>query len=153
MSGTILKTILHWWHRMLNLPRHSPPSWYLDRLREELQERRAANTSIEKLSETADVFFSISRAKCDGFPVQELPRLSFRHVPVYAYMLAKFTSRWAFYRVVAFLCGAPHHYTVREVVNPSKDHKLDEVAFRHHIDQGKFKRIGRRLRRIWPLFP
>ncbi|KAI0011875.1 hypothetical protein F4779DRAFT_615052 [Xylariaceae sp. FL0662B] len=153
MPFMIRKTILHWWHRLLKLPRQSPPSWYQDRLREELQERREAVTPLLKLSETADVFFSISRAEYDGFPVRELPRFAFSHVLVYAYMLAKFTSRWMFYRVVSFLCGAPHYHDVREVVNPIKDHKLDEVAFRHHIDPVKFKRISHRLLWIWPLFP
>ncbi|KAI0846486.1 hypothetical protein F5Y00DRAFT_264486 [Daldinia vernicosa] len=153
MARTIAKKFLHQWHKLLGLPRQSPLSWHRDRLREELQERRNASTPLEKLSEAADVFFSISRAKYDGYPVRPLPRFSVSHILVYAYMLAKFTSRWAFYRVAAFLCGAPNHDIVREVVNPTKDYKLDEVAFRHHIDQGKFKRIGRRLRRVWPLFP
>ncbi|KAI0836592.1 hypothetical protein F5Y06DRAFT_272900 [Hypoxylon sp. FL0890] len=147
------KTILYRWHRLLALPRHSPPSWYRDRLRDELLERRAADTTLKKLSETADVLFAISRANYDGFPVRMLPRFTVRHVPVYTYMVAKYTSRWAFYRAVARLCAAPHHYTVREVVNPAKDHKLVEVGTRHHIDQEKFKRVGRLLRCIWPLFP
>ncbi|KAL7624853.1 hypothetical protein AAE478_004067 [Parahypoxylon ruwenzoriense] len=149
----ISKAILHRWHGLLGLQRQSPSSWHRERLREELKELRAANTPIEKLSEAADVFFSISRAKYDGFPIREMPRFAFSHVPVYVYMLAKFTSRWAFYRMLAFLCGAPHYRTVREVVNPGKDSKLDEVASRHDIDPDKFKRFGRRLRRIWPLFP
>jgi hypothetical protein len=37
------------------------------------------------------------------------------------------------------------------VVNPSKDDKLDEVAFRHQIDPVKFQRVSRQLRRVWPL--
>ncbi|KAI2604630.1 hypothetical protein GGR54DRAFT_454123 [Hypoxylon sp. NC1633] len=153
MLQIMIKRLLHRWHGLLGLPRQSPPSWYRDRLHEEQQERQAAATSLEKLSETADVFFSISRASYDGFPVGPLPPVALRNVHIYAYMLGKFTSRWAFYRVTAFLCGAPDYCTVREVVNPSKDRKLDEVASRHQVDPGKFKRIGRRLRRVWPLFP
>jgi hypothetical protein len=72
---------------------------------------------------------------------------------VYAYMLAKYTLRWKFYRTTAILCNAPHYDLVREVVNPSKDHKLDEVASRHQIDPVEFERVGRRLRRVWPLLP
>ncbi|OTB11314.1 hypothetical protein K445DRAFT_307234 [Daldinia sp. EC12] len=153
MASIIAKKILRQWHKLLGLRRQTPLSWHRDRLREELQERRDATRPLEKLSETADVFFSISRAKYDGFPVRTLPHFSVSHVLVYAYMLAKYTSRWAFYRVAAFLCGAPNYGIVREVVNPAKDNKLDEVASRHHIDQREFKRIGRRLRRVWPLFP
>jgi hypothetical protein len=46
-----------------------------------------------------------------------------------------------------------HYDLVREVVNPSKDHKLDEVASRYQIDPVEFKRVGRQLRRVWPLLP
>lgn len=147
------RAILRWWHGVLNLERHSPPSWYRDRFREELQECREAKTPLEKLSETSDVFFAISRAKHDGFPVGVLPPFRLAHCPVYAYMFAKYTSRWAFYRAVAMLCGAPRSHNIREVVNPTKDRKLDEVARRHQIDPERFVRVAGRVRRVWPLFP
>ncbi len=153
MPCSTSKTILCRWHKLLSLPRQSSSAWYRDRLREELAEYRAASTPLARLSEAADVFFSLSRATYDGFPVHRLPPFTIRHIPVYGYMLAKFTSRWLFYRALAFLCGAPHHFSVREVVNPNKDHKLEAVAFRHHIDRQRFKLVGRQLRRFWPLFP
>ena len=145
--------LLRRWHGMLGLPRQSPQSWYRDRIREELRELRTANTPWQKLSETSDVFFSISRAQHDGYPVRKLPTFIFRHIPVYAYMLAKYTSRWIFYRTAAVLCKAPRYHLVCEVINPSKDHKLDEIASRHQIDPGQFERVSRRLRRVWPLLP
>jgi hypothetical protein len=139
---------------MLGLARQSPPSWYRDRLREELQERRTARTRWQMLSETSDVFFSISRAMHDGFPVRKLPPMSTsRHAAVYVYMVAKYTLRWKFYRVAALLCHAPRRDLVCEVVNPNKDHKLKEVASRHQIDPAAFKRVGSKLRRFWPLLP
>ena len=148
------KSLLRRWHGMLGLSRQSPLSWYRDRLREELRERRIASTPWRRLSETSDVLFSISRASFDGFPVRRLPFITgSRHVLVYAYMLAKYTSRWKFYRVAARLCRAPQYSLVREVVNPAKDHKLDEVASRHQIDRAQFKRVSRQLRRVWPLLP
>ena len=146
--------LLKRWHAMLGLTRQSPPSWYRDRLREELRERRLATTRRQKLSEASDVFFSSSRAQYDGFPVRKLsPLVTSRHMLVYAYMLAKFTSRWTFYRTAAFMCSAPRYDSVREVVNPSKDQKLEEVASRHRIDPVAFKRVGRQLRQVWPLLP
>lgn len=145
--------VLRRWHGMLGLSRQSPSSWYRDRPWEELRERRAARAPWQKLSETSDVFFSISRARYDGFPIRKLPPISAScHVLVYAYMLAKYTSRWTFYRTAAIFCNAPHYYLV-SVVNPRKDHKLVEVASRHQIDLVKFKRVGRQLRRVWPLLP
>ena len=147
-----LDPLLRRWYSMLGLAKHSPPSWYQDRFREELLEQQEAITRIDKLSETSDVFFASIRARYDGFAVREVPAsFSARHALVFAYMLGKYTSRWQFYRTLAFLCGAPH--PVYEVVNPGKDDKLGVVALRHQIDPAKFIRIGRRLRRVWPLFP
>jgi hypothetical protein len=68
-------------------------------------------------------------------------------------MVVKYTLRWKFYQTTARLCHAPHYSSVREVVNPGKDYKLDEVALRHQIEAERFKRVGRRLRLVWPLLP
>ena len=150
----ICDKLLNQWHGLLGLSRQTPPSWYRDRLREELREHRTAKTCLQKLSEASDVFFSSSRAQYDGFPIRRLPATAtLRHVLVYAYMLVKFTSRWKFYRTAALICRIPHRDGVREVVNPGRDEKLGEVASRHQIDPVKFKKIGRQLRRVWPLLP
>ena len=147
-----VETLLKRWYGMLGLQKQSPPSWYRDRLREQLRERRSAMTHWQKLSETSDVFFSISRAQYDRFPVRKLPSfMASWHLLVYAYMLAKFTLRWQSYRTAAILCNTPQTDLVREVVNPCKDEELQEVASRHGIDPVKFQREGRQLRRIWPL--
>ena len=150
----LVDVYLRRWHRMLGLSQQFPRSWHRERLREELRERRVATTPLQKLSESSDVFFSISRARYDGFPIQQLPHfIASRHLLVYAYMVAKYTSRWKFYRTVATLCNAPLCGRVREVVNPRKDFKLEEVARRHQMDPAKFKRVSCQLRRIWPLLP
>lgn len=137
---------------MLGLPPQSPPQWYRDRLREELLERRTATTHWLKVSETSDVLFSISRALYDGFPTRRVPAFS-RHFPAYMYMLAKYTLRWKFYRVAASMCDAPRRGSMREVINPDKDHKLLEVALRHDIDPVSFTLAAKKLRRFWPLLP
>ncbi|KAK5634804.1 hypothetical protein RRF57_010517 [Xylaria bambusicola] len=153
MPHSSSKTILCRWHKLLGLSHQSSSAWHRDRVREELAEYRAARSPVERLSEAADVF-SISRATYDGFPVRKLLLFAMHHIPVYGYMLAKFTSRWLFYRALAFLCRAPHPFAVREVVNPYKDRKLDDVAFRHRVmDRQKFKLVGRRLRLVWSLLP
>ncbi|KAK3314035.1 hypothetical protein B0H66DRAFT_369791 [Apodospora peruviana] len=152
--GPAINTLLRRWHKMLGLARQSPPTWYRDRVREELRERRAVTTFWRRLSETSDVFFSLSRARYDGFPVRPLPPFdASRHAAVYVYMFVKYTLRWGFYRTAARLCRAPHHDRVREVVNPAKEHKLKEVASRYRLEKTKFQRVGSQLRRIWPLLP
>lgn len=145
---------LRWWFTTLNLQRQSHAAWHRDRLREELCERRLAEKSWEKLSETSDVLFSITRVQYDGFPTRTPSCLSgLRSSPIYMYMLAKYTSLWSFYKVAALLCNVRHWNLVNEVVNPSKDRKLAEVASRHEIDQSDFERVSRKLRLVWPLFP
>ncbi|KAK7911962.1 hypothetical protein PG985_014443 [Apiospora marii] len=164
MDG-ITRCLLDRWHSMLGLARHSP-EWYQDRLREELQEVQEAKGPLEKLSETSDVMFAISRAQHDGYPVRQAPLPALTSTfegkwcwGVCAYMLAKYTSRWLFYRTAASLSGMPtlkgmpQYRSVREVVNPAKDSKIEEVASRNKVDKAKFCRVARHLRRVWPLFP
>jgi hypothetical protein len=142
--------ILRRWYRMLALPRQ-PPTWYRAGLQEEEQELEEANTFVDKLSESSDVYFVLVRAQYDGFPIKKLPPFAVRDIPIYGYMMAKLTSRWAFYQTAGVLSGAG--YKVREVVNPKKGYKLEQVASRHHIDPTAFKRVAKRLRRFWPLLP
>ncbi|KAI0114299.1 hypothetical protein GGR51DRAFT_556154 [Nemania sp. FL0031] len=146
-------SILFQWHKLLGLPRQSLRSWHQERFREELEELNEANNWLERISEASDVLFAISRARYDGFPIADIPSLRPSNIIIYGYMIAKYTSRWAFYRTLAFLSGAPVTSKVREVVNPTKDQKLEAVARRHHIDPERFKSTGRRLRRVWLLFP
>ncbi|OAQ99316.1 hypothetical protein LLEC1_05493 [Akanthomyces lecanii] len=137
MQGPILRR----WHGFLRLARQSP-SWYRERLREELLERREALTPMQKLSETADVFYILSRAMHDGYPLQTVtPYTPIPHIFIYTYMIAKFTSRWLFYRVAARLCRTPNAGQVREVINPAKEHKVGEVAFRHGLDRSDVRII------------
>lgn len=147
------QTTVRLWLKMLNLPRQSQASWHRDRLREELQELRHAKTTVARLSESSDILFSITRAQYDGFATRRIPFAAYQIAPICAYMLAKFTSRWLFFKVAALICKENHWNSIREVVNPSKDDKVVSVAFRHRIDPKEFQRVSCELRRIWPLFP
>jgi hypothetical protein len=146
------ENVLLRWHGFLRLPRH-PRSWYRDRLREEICERRLAKTALEKLSETADVFYVLSRARYDGHTFRKIPTFTVHHFVVYAYLLSKYTSRWQFYRLAAFLCNHSNPSSIREVINPNKDVKVQEVACRHSLEPFEFIRVCRRLRVVWPLLP
>ena len=149
-----VEQLLARWFAQLNLPKHSSPSWYRSRLKEELGELRSARTPLLKLSEASDVFFSSARAIHDGHPTRRVPRtIASSHLLVYAYMFAKYSLRWQFYRNAASLCGVVHRSSICEVVNPNKDHKLLEVAQRHGIDPVKFYTVGFYLRKVWPLLP
>ncbi|KAL8335303.1 hypothetical protein RB598_009481 [Gaeumannomyces tritici] len=162
MRRHILRVILRRWHAHLGLPRKESRSWHQDRLREELIELNGAESLIGTLSEASDVIFSVSRAEYEGFTDDRatvfvfLERLStFWAVAVVAYMLYKFTMRWSFYRVTAYACGlrGARLDAVRDVINPAKSHKLDEVAARHGVQAEEFRRVGGIVRRLWPLVP
>ncbi|KAI7908895.1 hypothetical protein M0657_012089 [Pyricularia oryzae] len=88
----------------------------------------------------------------DGHATRGLPDAS---AAVLLYMGAKFSARWTFYRIVAFACGARGERLrgVREVVNPAKASKVDEVAERHGLDRVAFRRWAGRVRMFWPLLP
>ncbi|KAI5920299.1 hypothetical protein F4810DRAFT_713653 [Camillea tinctor] len=153
LTSRLIHWLIHHWHSWLDLPQH-PSIWYHERLREEIQERVEAQAQggIAFLSETADVYYTISRASHNGYQITPVPFV-FRaraHALPYLYMVAKFTSRCAFYRVASRLAGGAG---VREVVNPLKAAKRHEVAMRHGMDPARFQRVCRRLLKVWPIFP
>ncbi|KAL4789580.1 hypothetical protein BDV19DRAFT_382979 [Aspergillus venezuelensis] len=161
MSTLFLRT----WHAHLSLPRISNRSWHLARLSEELAERAAAKTRLSRLSETADVLFTLSRARYDGFPISLQFHSLDNHYLIYPlwsasygllaryYMLGKVTSRWSFYQVAAMCAGKREWRVVREVVNPRKMSKVAEVAGRHGIGKEKFGRVCWWLLWVWPVLP
>ena len=55
--------------------------------------------------------------------------------------------------MVVFPRKGLRHDRMCEVINPAKDAKLDAVAARHQICPIRFRRVGGRLRRVWPLLP
>lgn len=147
-------TLLKPWFRLLDLPRGHPASWHQALLDGEMQEVREATSFIAKVSESSDVLFTICRAHSDGQPIARAacpPGLW--NATVFAYMLGKFTSRWAFYRVAAAWCGEGKWRRVRDVTNPAKGSKVRMVAERGGIDPDLFERVCWRLRWVWPLFP
>ncbi|KAL4964408.1 uncharacterized protein BDV14DRAFT_200934 [Aspergillus stella-maris] len=176
MSTPFLRT----WHAHLSLPRISNRTWHLARLSEELAERAAANTRLSRLSETADILFTLSRASHDRVSIclrfhafftsnahaavhahSHLDNQHIRYPPwstsydVLArfYMLGKFTSRWSFYQVAALCAGKREWRGVKEVVNPRKMSKVAEVAGRHGIVKEKFGRVCWWLLWVWPVLP
>ncbi|CCU81833.1 unnamed protein product [Blumeria hordei] len=149
-SNPVGITIINRWHTILGVASRPDRSWYQKCLRDEFKERHEARGILEQLSETSDVFYNITRAHHDGHSIGRIPAFNSAHIPVYVYMFGKYTLRWGFYRAVARRCNAPHE-NIREVINPSKNHKLEKVANRHNIDEARFKKAAHQLRRFWPL--
>lgn len=95
------------------------------------------------------------RAQYDGSTVRTLPLFvtphHVHHIHIYANKVHHTLEVLPNSR--AIICNAPDRDSVREVVNPGKVQKLEEVVSRHEVDPVVFKRVGRRLRRGWPLLP
>ena len=106
-----------------------------------LVEQKEATTTIERNSESSDVLFIIARAHNEGFNIP-LPTNQPTRAWYYIYMILKKTSHWGFYRIAAWLAGASHGSDVREVINPLRNFKLDQVACRHDIDPAIFRRVA-----------
>eukprot|EP00798_Chlamydomonas_sp_ICE-L_P002595 gene2595-30990_t len=135
------------------MEQHEERSWYRARLKDELEERSKARSRLEHLSETADVMYAMSRAEFDNHPIQTR-KIHFRHISSLLYMSGKYSSRWYFYRVAAaFQTRSFAKVDVREVVNPAKDLKIQQVAERNRLDPEQFLAICKRLRHVWPLLP
>lgn len=147
------RALLTAWLRVLNFARHSP-SWYRARVVEELAERRDAHNSLHRVTETADVIFSLCRARHDGCPVHGVPAFTLqRQGLIYAVMVTKFTVRWMFWKALAWWCGKSDWKHVSEVVNYGKDEKVKQVAARWSIDPEKAVQVARRMRWVWVPIP
>ncbi|KAJ2987959.1 hypothetical protein HDV02_005875, partial [Globomyces sp. JEL0801] len=116
------------WHQFLGLPRHSK-QWYRIMLRGEIKELHQAKTRLERLSERSDVYYALQRAQFDGYPIRKLDSFRPKHLVAISYMVAKYTNRWLYYRLIGWMCGSKVPFT--EVVNPKKEEKLVKVAIKY----------------------
>lgn len=150
MAQVRLDSLTQRWLPCLRLQRQSSMPWQRDRIREELLECQQAHHALLRLSETCDVLFSFARAQYDGHEIRRRARTNkYRYNLPYTYMVPKFPWRYAFYRAAGVLCRST--CAVREVVDPAREHNLDEVAERYGIDRNRFRVISRGLCNIWPL--
>ena len=138
-----------WWHGLLRMRRHDR-TWHKRDMLGEMAEFREARTTIEKLSELSDVMYTYTRAAWTGHalpdPLRNVPSLV-RYGVIAPYMIGKYSSRFLFYSV----CSGGR---VREVRNPTKRHKLEEIAQTNGLDHpGVFVEKCERLRRWWPFLP
>lgn len=91
----------------------------------------------------------------DGYPLPTKFKPRLHSLLAYIYMLAKYSSRWSFYRYCEGKSSSNGKKSIiTEVVNPKKDAKIVMVAKRWNIeDVDKFLKVAQKVRRVWPLFP
>ena len=141
--------VLRMWHDHLGMPIESQ-KWYEQDLRDEMAEYHEEKFGILKLSELSDVVYTCSRAAWNGYS------LTFPFSPVMyalgaAYMLPKYTLRWAFFKKAGNRAGSS--LQLRDVRNPRKTHKLRLIANENSIDPDVFERVCKAQLKYWLLLP
>lgn len=136
------------WHNLLGMEKHHL-EWHKTDIADELIEYREARGFIEKWSELSDIVYTYTRARWSGyndlfFP---LPRRYFIWGTLY--MFPKYTLRWLLFIVVGKLLKSKR--IVREVRNPKKLSKLDEIAEKYGLEKETFRGTCQKLLRYWVL--
>ena len=134
------------WHNLIAMEKRSR-AWHEDDIADEFAEYREAQGFMEKWSEVSDVVYTYTRAKWSGhstlaFP---LPRRYFFWGALY--MFPKYTLRWLFFAVAGRIADSEN--PIREVRNPRKLSKVNEIAWKYHLDAEHFCAICQRLLRYW----
>eukprot|EP00697_Spironema_sp_BW2_P004266 gnl/Spiro4/1580_TR837_c0_g1_i1.p1 gnl/Spiro4/1580_TR837_c0_g1~~gnl/Spiro4/1580_TR837_c0_g1_i1.p1 ORF type:complete len:175 (+),score=13.63 gnl/Spiro4/1580_TR837_c0_g1_i1:79-525(+) len=141
------------WLKTLKLKVHGR-TWHRQDVIGEMREFRQASTRLHRLSELSDISFTYTRAISNGYHVPNpfvLTSVPSRCV-IDAYMIVKYSTRFYFYRFCGWRAG--HPTTLREVRNPMKTNKLEEIAKGNRIaDVDHFVRICVWWRRYWPFLP
>ncbi len=133
---------------MLGMQKHDL-EWHKKDMADEIQEYEEANGFVARWSELSDIVYTYTRGKWSGHNELIFP-LSKRHFLFGSlYMFPKYTLRWSFFVTAGKSAGAEK--TIREVRNPSKIFKLDDVAERYGVNRDDFREVCRKLLRFWPL--
>lgn len=123
--------------------------WHEQDIADELTEYREARGSIYRWSELSDIVYTYTRAKWSGHRDIVFPFSSSLFVWGALYMFPKYTLRWVFFRIAGARVGT--RKPIREVRNPKKDHKLDEIAAHNGCEPDRFRLICKKQLAYWPL--
>lgn len=136
-----------YWHRILGM-NFKDLEWHQRNISEEFNELQEAQKFIERWSEYADVAFTITRARRDGYDVfRPISQLAFLYGSVY--MFPKYTLRWLFFRRAGKRVNP--NSRLCEVRNPKKIHKIEHIARKYDINPKKFSDQCQQQLKHWPL--
>ena len=136
------------WHNLLGMEKHDA-AWHENDIADELAEYEQAEGFMERWSEVSDVVYTYTRAKWSGYSeiAWPLPRRYF--VWGSLYMFPKYSLRWLFFRIAGMRIKSQK--PIREVRNPAKLSKLDEIAKKYSVDPERFRIICQGLLKHWIL--
>lgn len=136
------------WHNALGMEKHNR-AWHDKDIADAVAEYEQAQGFIEKWSEISDVVYTYTRAKWLGHSRLSFP-LPWGYLRWGAlYMFPKYTLRWLLFVTAGEL--AKSRQVIREVRNPEKLLKLDEIAEKYSLNPENFRGICQKLLRYWVL--
>jgi len=136
------------WHGLLGMKKYDS-AWHEADIEEELMEYQKAEGFWEKWSESSDIVYTYTRAKWSGHANLLFPLTRRQFLSGSIYMFPKYTLRWLFFVAAGKLAGS--RGIIREVRNPQKLTKLDEIAKKNSLDKEKFRLACQKLLRYWIL--
>lgn len=137
------------WHDWLNMPKYDQ-RWHDNDMQDELKEYQVEANILKKWSEVSDLVYTYTRAKWTGHKL-DFPLGRFEYFLGVIYMFPKYTSRYLFFRKAGKKVNS--QVVVREVRNPKRMQKLEEIAATYRLDKTKFSKTCKRQLRYWPLLP
>lgn len=143
-----MNKIIHNWHTRLDMPKHDA-EWHKQDVADELEELKEARGIIHKWSELSDISYTYSRAHWSGFEEIVLPISNIGYLIGLLYMFPKYQLRWRFF--VALGKKFDKDIKIKEVRNPKKIKKLEEIAGKYGLNKEAFVSEAKRLmkRRIF----
>lgn len=136
------------WHNLLGMEKHDR-LWHEQDIHDELIEYKKARKFFDRWSELSDVVYTYTRARWSGHKDFKFPLSRFLFLWGSLYMFPKYTLRWLFFLFAGKKAGSKK--PIREVRNPQKDNKLDEISAHYGCDPILFRKICKRRISYWPL--
>ncbi|MDP2631260.1 MAG: hypothetical protein Q8P30_00650 [Candidatus Uhrbacteria bacterium] len=130
------------------MPKHDE-AWHLEDIKDEMSELKEARGFFNRWSELSDVVYTVSRAHWSGHKSIKWKMGAGKYLWGMLYMFPKYTLRWIFFLLAGKL--TKKNTKLREVRNPAKVHKLQDIAVRNKLDVERFERTCKRLLKFWPL--
>jgi len=142
------KVIFNFWHTILGMDKNDL-AWHKSDIVEELNEFNNATGLFAKWSEVSDVVYTYTRARWTGHSEVLFPLSSTHFILGSFYMFPKYTLRWLFYVTAGKIAGSKN--IIREVRNPHKISKLDQIADKNNLNKEEFRHVCQKLLKYWIL--
>lgn len=138
--------LIHFWHSVLDMAKYDE-AWHRQDLADEVREYEESRGMVSRWSELSDVVYTCTRGWWSGHRGLQFPLSRFKYFLGALYMIPKYTLRWLFFLRVGHVLDP--RVAVHEVRNPTKSHKLREIAERNGLDPEAFERECMQRYKSW----